>query len=87
MKYKEINIKYDYNTNKEIFDSIKIGERFYIVTNDKNGNGLYKYLFIKTEERNKNSFLHKNTFISCYNIACDICNNSKCLGGRPIKIE
>lgn len=86
--YKCISIENDIEENRKIFDSIKIGEKFYIVTTNKLDVGLYKYLCIKTEPNyNRKNFLHKNSLISCYNISCYMCNNFKSLGGKPIKIE
>lgn len=86
--YKCISIENDADKNREIFDSIRIGEKFYIITTNKSGMGLCKYLCIKIEPNdNKESFLHKNVLISCYHISCYMCNQFKCLGGKPIKIE
>lgn len=85
---KEISVNNSIEENEEIFDNIKIGEKFYIITTDKHGKGLYKYLCIKIKENdNKKSFIHRNTFISCYHIRCYMCKQFKCLGGKPIKIE
>lgn len=86
--YKCISIKNDADKNKQIFDSIKIGEKFYIVTTNRDGFGLYKYLCIKTENNDKRkSFIHKHSLISCINISCYMCRQFKCLGGKPIKAE
>ena len=86
--YKCISIKNDTDENKHIFDSIKIGEKFYLETTNKSGIGLYKYLCVKTEPcYSRKSFLHKNTLISCYHISCYMCDNFKRLGGKPIKVK
>ncbi len=86
--YKCISIENNVDENKQIFDSIQIGEKFYIITTNKSGIGLYKYLCVKTEPNyNKKSFLHKNVLISCYHISCYMCNNFKSLGGKPIKVK
>lgn len=85
---KEISIENTIEENKRIFDSIEIGEKFYILTTNKRGYPLYKYLCVKTKLNDKRkNFIHKNTFISCYNITCYMCKESKCLGGKPIKIK
>lgn len=86
--YKCISIENDDDKNKQIFDSIQIGEKFYIITTNKSGMGLYKYLCVKTElDYSKKPFLHKNLLISCYRISCYICKQLKFLGGKPIKIK
>lgn len=85
--YKCISINNTAEENEQIFNSIKIGEKFYIITTNKQGTGLYKYLCIKTELiDSKNSFLHKYP-ICCNNISCYMCQSFKCLGGKPIKID
>ena len=85
---KEISINNTIEINKEIFDSIEIGEKFYIITTNRSSKGLYKYLCIKIEHDDKRmSFIHKHTFISCYHISCYMCKQFKCLGGKHIKIE
>lgn len=86
--YKCISIQNDDEENKQIFDSIKIGKKFYLETTNKLGVGLYKYLCVKIEPNyNRKPFLHKNVLISCYHISCYMCNNFKCLGGKPIKVK
>lgn len=86
--YKCISIENDTKINENIFDSIEIGEKFYIETNNKEGLGLYKYLCVKTENKyERESFIHKSTIISCFNICCYMCRQFKCLGGKPIKVK
>lgn len=86
--YKCISIENDIKTNENIFDSIEIEEKFYIETTNKEGLGLYKYLCVKTENDDKREpFIHKYSFISCFNISCYMCRQFKCLGGKPIKVK
>lgn len=86
--YKCISIKNDTEINRKIFDSIKIGEKFYLETTNKEGYNLYKYLCVKTKINNERErFIHKHSFISCINISCYMCKQFKCLGGKPIKVE
>ena len=86
--YKCISINNDVDINRNIFDSIQIGEKFYLETTNKKGFPLYRYLCVKTEEDyERESFIHKHTFISCYNISCYMCKQFKCLGGKLIKVE
>lgn len=86
--YKCISINNDTEKNRNIFDSVQIGEKFYIETTNRDGFGLYKYLCIKTENNDKReSFIHKNVLIDCYNISCYMCKQFKCLGGKPIKVK
>lgn len=98
---KEISIFNTMQENKKIFDSIKVGERFFIVFKnistfeDKpfDKYGIYKCLFVKID-KNKNktrnvdcSFLHKNGSLVCANIHCDVCAFSKRAGFKPIFIK
>ena len=86
--YKCISINNNTEKNENIFDSIQIGEKFYLETNNKDGFGLYRYLCVKTKHNyGKESFIHKNPFIGCFNISCYMCKQFKCLGGKPIKVE
>ena len=92
---KEISVLNTIEENKKIFDSIKVGERFYIVFKNitvKNY-GLWKGLFIKiseNENENRNadhSFLHKDAALSCTGIPCCVCIYSKRAGFKIINIE
>lgn len=92
---KEISILNTIEENKNIFDSIKVGERFYIVFKNISieNYGLYKGLFIKidkNENRNENidnSFLHKDSTLKCRNIPCCVCAFSKRAGFKLINIK
>lgn len=92
---KEISVFNTIEENKKIFDSIKVGERFYIVFKNISleNYGFWKGLFIKiSESENKNrnvdnSFLHKNSDLSCIGIPCCVCIFSKRARFKIINIE
>lgn len=98
---KEISIFNTIEENKRIFDSIKVGERFFIVFKNIsifenepfNNYGIYKCLFVKidkSENETRNidySFLHKNSSLACINIPCNVCAFSKRAGFKPIFIK
>lgn len=92
---KEISVLNTIEENKKIFDSIEVGERFYIVFKNISieNYGLWKGLFIKinkNENRNENidnSFLHKDSGLACDNIPCCVCAFSKRAGFKLINIE
>lgn len=86
--YKCISINNYTKTNENIFDSIEIGEKFYIETTNEESRELYRFLCVKTENDDKReSFIHKHSSISCSNISCYMCKQFKCLGGKPIKVK
>lgn len=88
---KEISVLNTIEENKEIFNSIKVGERFYIVFKNIiiENYGLWKGLFIKTNENidDESSFLHKDDALSCTGIPCSVCAHSKRAGFKLIKIK
>lgn len=88
---KEISVLNTIEENKKIFDSIKVGERFYIVFKNisiKNY-GLWKGLFIKISKKRDNAhlFLYKNGAFGCAGIPCCVCMYSKKAGFKLINIE
>lgn len=59
--YKCISITNSAKSNREIFDSLEFGEKFYIITTNRDLIGLYKYLCIRIkEDENRESFIHKS---------------------------
>lgn len=92
---KEISVLNTIEENRKIFDSIKVGERFYIVFKNigEKKYELWKRSFIKIDESENenryvdNSFLHEDSALVCTNIPCCVCAFSKKAGSKLISIK